>query len=196
MIEVRNPRRNRGASHPDLEYYADVTLHIPGRDIGQETCCLAPTIRNVLGTLAWDHPGENGANDYAVLVGVCGQPGCCGVDFGVSVRGEAVEISWPDPSELLATEIGFRKEHPHEVFFPNEAHVGRVVTRVSRDEYVGDVLRLAAVFLRTRVRLGAPDDKTQKLFEWCGGEHPDLFRAVQSKADRSDLLRFDGNESK
>ncbi len=184
------------ASHPDLEYYGDVVIHTPRGDIEQEECCLAPTIRNLLGTLASDHEGKNGANDDALLVGECGEPGCCGVDFGVRIRDGTVELSWADPAELRAAENRFSRGHPNQAIFPNELQVGRITAQVPVGDYVGDVLRLAADFLRARGRRGSADAETQRLFESCGRRYPEILRAISSKAGRSDILRFDTNGSK
>lgn len=160
-IEIRNLRSS--ANFP--EYLCDLVIHTPRGDLEQPGCGLEQTVRNLLGTLLEDHEGKNSANADALLVGDCGEPECCGVDFSVYHRGEEVELSWADPEELQNAVNRGIKEFPNRAIFPNEFTVGKMVSVVPRRRYIEAVLGFASAYLETRAARKDSDGQTQKLFE-------------------------------
>ncbi len=160
-IETRNLRSS--ANFP--EYLCDLVIHTPRGDLERIGCGLEQTVRNLLGTLLEDHEGKNSANADALLVGDCGEPGCCGVDFSVYHKGEEVELSWADPEELRNAVNQAIEEFPNRAIFPNEFTVGKIVSVVPRRRYVEAVLGFASTYLETRAARKDSDGQTRELFE-------------------------------
>ena len=185
MIEIANLRRQEWPPH----YLADLTIQTEEGDLLQTRCSLDQTDRNLLGTLLYEHLGDRRGDE--LLVGDCGDPECCGVDFAVLHRNQEVELRWPDPVEWEHAIARFAREHPHQGTFPRELKVPERSVLVPLSTYAEEILRLAAMYLKTRQRAGDADEKTRKWFEMCRGRYGDLLDRVQQKTDRSDPWRFE-----